>query len=306
MLIAGVCGVGACGQPAATGSSAGADSAERAATMPESAPLPAAAASVAATTTIEGPARVDTSGPPTSRSPVAATGTGCDLDLARAIGGRHPEATQLIVVRTGSWAATAAVVDVVVRSAGGWECQRGGQPAQVGRAGTRPLLERRSGDGTAPAGVFPLGSVTAWDGQVFSFFGNAPDPGVRGGTYRAVRREDCWGATPNTAAYNHLVNHPNCPGPDDEHLASFTNAYVHAAVIGANTEPLVSGDAPGEAPYAAAIFLHRTVVDAAGRPKPTSGCVSLGLADLVTTLGLIDGTGTRFAIGPADWLATEA
>ena len=29
---------------------------------------------------------------------------------------------------------------------------------------------------------------------------------------------------------------------------------IHAAVIGANTEPAVSGDAPGEAPYAAAIF----------------------------------------------------
>ena len=265
-----------------------------------------AAPAAVATTTIDAAARVDTSGPPTSRTPVAPGGTGCDLDLARAIGRRHPEATQLVVVRSESSNATTALVDVVVRSNGEWACQRGAQPAQVGRSGTRPLVERRSGDGTTPAGVFPLGTVTAWDGQAFSFFGNGPDPGVRGGTYRSVRPEDCWGATPNTAAYNHLVNRPNCPGPDDEHLASFVNAYVHAALIGANTEPSVSGDAPGEAPYAAAIFLHRTVVDSAGRPKATSGCVSLGLVDLITTLDLIEGPGTRFAIGSADWLAAEA
>lgn len=63
-----------------------------------------------------------------------------------------------------------------------------------GRNGTRPLADRRSGDGTAPAGVFPLGTVRAWDGQEFQFFGNRPDPGVRG-SYRDVRHEDCWGAT---------------------------------------------------------------------------------------------------------------
>ena len=33
--------------------------------------------------------------------------------------------------------------------------------------GSRPLVDRRSGDGTAPAGVFPLATVEAWDGQQF-------------------------------------------------------------------------------------------------------------------------------------------
>jgi L,D-peptidoglycan transpeptidase YkuD (ErfK/YbiS/YcfS/YnhG family) len=174
----------------------------------------------------------------------------------------------------------------------------------VGRSGTRPLLERRSGDGTTPAGVFPLGSTTAWDGQTFQFFGNSGDPGVRG-AYRRVQPRDCWGATPGDPAYGHLVDHRDCPGPDDEDLSRIGDVYVHAAVIGANSEPDVSGDAPGETPYAAAIFLHRhNFVDAAtdaGPVKPTSGCVSLAIDDLIATLLLIDpAERPYFAIGPAD------
>ena len=48
--------------------------------------------------------------------------------------------------------------------------------------------------------------------------------------------------------------------------------------------PNRSGDAPGEAPYAAAIFLHRNSVDGAGNSKPTSGCVSLAEDDLARVL----------------------
>jgi L,D-peptidoglycan transpeptidase YkuD (ErfK/YbiS/YcfS/YnhG family) len=175
----------------------------------------------------------------------------------------------------------------------------------VGRSGVRPLLDRRSGDGTTPAGVFPLGVATAWDGQRFSFFGNRPDPGVRG-TYRQVRPEDCWGATPGDAAYNHLVRRPGCPGPADEWLPRFGDVYAHAALIGANTEPAVSGDAPGEPAFAAAIFLHRHAYRDGDR-RPTSGCVSLALADLVATLGVLDPSrAVHFAIGPGDWLRETA
>lgn len=175
---------------------------------------------------------------------------------------------------------------------------------RVGRTGTRPLPDRRSGDGTAPAGVFPLGSTTAWDGERFEFFGNRPDPGVRG-AYRDVRPEDCWGATPNHPDYQKLVNRPRCPGPDDEWLPRFGDVYAHAAVIGANLDP-VSGDLPGEPALAAAIFLHRHSYDASGATRPTSGCVSLAMGDLVATLRLIDpALDPHFAIGPVDWLRTH-
>ena len=80
----------------------------------------------------------------------------------------------------------------------------------------------------------------------------------------------------------------------------------HAAVIGANLDP-ISGDEPGEIPYAAAIFLHRFSYTAGGATKATSGCVSLGDDDLVGTLRLLDpDLDPHFAIGPTSWLRTTA
>ena len=229
----------------------------------------------------------------------------CDIVTVQAIAARHPTVRQLIVVATASSAATAGTVEVAVRtSAGLWRCQRAGQDARVGRSGTRPLVERRSGDGTTPAGVFALGKLMAWDGQELSMFGNLPDPGVLA-PYRDVRQEDCWGATPNTSRYQHLVNRPDCAGPD-EWLTRFGEVYGHAAVIGANLDP-ISGDAPGEIPYAAAIFLHRHNYAGGTQPKPTSGCVSLAAPDLIAVLRSLDpALDPQFAIGERTWLTTTA
>jgi len=149
--------------------------------------------------------------------------------------------------------------------------------------------------------VFPLGTETAWDGQRFQFFGNSPDPGVRG-AYRAVQQQDCWGATPGASTYQQLFAQANCAGPDDEWLPRFGDVYSYAAVIGANMNP-VSGDAAGEPAYAAAIFLHRHNYSGGTAPRPTSGCVSLAAGDLVTALDLIDpALNPQFAIGEHAWL----
>ena len=219
----------------------------------------------------------------------------------------EPAPSSVVVVRTGTWTDTLATLEVATRTAGGWVCGAS-MTARVGRSGTRPLLERRSGDGTTPAGVFPLATMTAPDGQRFSFFGNAADPGVRGGAYRRVQVGDCFGATPNTPGYGHLRVDTSCPGPDDEYLPRFVQAYTHAALIGANAEPDVSGDEPGETPYAAAIFLHRHVYvngGSSGTTKPTSGCVSLAQADLTAVLVDLP-SDALFAIGPTDWLLATA
>lgn len=229
----------------------------------------------------------------------------CDLTTVAALADRHPDVDQFVVMATDGFAATSGTVAVAVRVGGGWACQTDELSARFGRNGTRPLLDRRSGDGTTPAGVFPLGIVTAWDGQVFSLFGNSPDPGAVA-PYRAVRPEDCWGATRNTARYQHLVNLPRCPGPDDEWLPGYGDVYSHAAVIGANLDP-ISGDEPGETPYAAAIFLHRHSYLASGATKATSGCVSLAAADLVDVVRLLDPRlDPHFAIGPVAWLRSTA
>ena len=233
-------------------------------------------------------------------------GADCDLATVDALATRHPTVDQFVVMATDGFEATRGTVAVAVRTpSGAWACQTSELDARFGRNGTRPLTERVSGDGTTPAGVFPLGVVTAWDGEVFSLFGNRPDPGVLV-PYRDVRAEDCWGATANTPRYQHLVNLPRCPGPDDEWLPRYGDVYSHAAVIGANLDP-VSGDEPGEIPHAAAIFLHRHSYLPSGTARSTSGCVSLAYADLVEVLRLLDQRlDPHFAIGPIDWLRTAA
>ena len=229
----------------------------------------------------------------------------CDLVTAQALSSRHPGARQFVIVASDTWTSTTATLQIVARTASGqWRCQQAPVVARLGKSGSRPLSDRRSGDGTTPAGSFPLGSVRAWDGQQFQLFGNRSDPGVRG-SYRLVRNEDCWGATPNTPSYQALVNDPGCTSPD-EWLTGIGDVYGHAAVIGANLDP-ISGNAPGETPVAAAIFLHRNSYSAAGASKPTSGCVSLGEDDLEFALRLIDpGLGVQFAIGQLDWLRGSA
>jgi L,D-peptidoglycan transpeptidase YkuD (ErfK/YbiS/YcfS/YnhG family) len=242
---------------------------------------------------------------PATRVPTAPTST-CEL-IATALAVAHPTTSQFVIARTNEWTDTTAVLQVADRSGTGWAC-RAEMTARVGRAGLRPLLDRRSGDDTTPAGVFPLATMTAWDGQRYSFFGNSPDPGVGAGSYRRTRTGDCFGATPNTSGYGHLRNDTSCPGPDDEYLPS-VGAYTTAALIGANMEPNVSGDAPGEIPYASAIFLHRftyaTTGATSGPTKATSGCVSLAQLDLTSVLLQLR-SDVQFAIGTAEWLLAGA
>lgn len=261
----------------------------------------------------------DATGPGPS-APVSGSTTGVAVASARAarlkgpqpasscqqvafnVGLSHAGAAQVVVVLTPSPTSTSGTLQVAQLGPRGWECGAA-LTARVGANGVRPLQQRRSGDGTTPAGVFPIGVMTAWDGEPFSLFGNSPDPGAVAGPYRRVQAGDCFGATANHPDYGHLVYRAanDCPGPDDEYLPAVGSTYEHAVLIGANMEPNVSGDAPGEVPYAAAIFLHRFSFDSNGNSKATSGCVSLSHANLVTVVQTLQ-PGVRFAIGDAAWL----
>ena len=229
--------------------------------------------------------------------------SGCDAEVLQSLIASDPTVSQWIMVVVPSTSSTNGTLAMATVVADTWVCTIQQTPAEVGRKGIRPLLLRRSGDDTTPSGTFPLGVVNTPQGPV-SFFGNSADPGALG-PYRRVQPGDCYGANPNTAGYGHWrVDATGCTG-DDELLAVNVQAYEHAVLIGANTEPDVSGDAAGETPYASAIFLHRTTLDAASQPKPTSGCVSIGHNQLVTAVRTIDPQlKPTFAIGTrADLLA---
>ncbi|MEZ5248387.1 MAG: hypothetical protein R2713_03945 [Ilumatobacteraceae bacterium] len=101
----------------------------------------------------------------------------------------------------------------------------------------------------------------------------------------------------------------SCAGPDDEYAA--LRRPTHAALIGANTEPDVSGDAPDEVPYAQPSSCTGTSTAAAapagraaaGPPTPP-GLRLARRPDLVHVLTSLDAD-TVFAIGPTDWLLTS-
>ena len=199
----------------------------------------------------------------------------------------------VVVTASGSY----AKVKLLVQTNGVWRCARTGMPARVGRNGIRPLAQRRSGDGTTPKGIFPLGTMVAPDGKPFQFFGNGSNPGVKG-SWHQVRTGDCWVATPHVPEYNTLVTRPaaKCTG-EDEYLPRITGAYSRAALIGANLGPNRSGDQPGEAPLAAAIFLHRFSYTVTGATKATSGCVSLSSVNLAAVLRALVPGQAYFVIG---------
>ncbi len=222
---------------------------------------------------------------------------GCDAGVLQALVTTDRTARQWIIVLAPSVQASSATLQIATLGTDDvWHCSLATTDAAIGQNGIRALLDRRSDDDTTPAGIFPLGAVSTPQGPV-SFFGNNDDPGTLG-SYRLVQPDDCYGANPNTVGYGHWRSDiAGCVG-DDELLASKRGAYEYAVLIGANTEPNVSGDAPGEVPYASAIFLHRMSYTSSGTVTPTSGCVSIGHAQLLTAMRTIDPTlAPHFAIG---------
>ena len=77
-------------------------------------------------------------------------------------------ATRAIVVTSGSWHTTHAVMRTWQRVGGRWRLVRGPMPVRIGRNGFS--AHRHEGDGTTPAGTF---------GFVYGF-GSRHDPGMRG------------------------------------------------------------------------------------------------------------------------------
>ena len=228
---------------------------------------------------------------------------GCDVQLLQRLMMGDPTVAQWIMVVVPSTSSTTGTLAIATVHGSAWECTLTPTVARVGRQGIRPLVQRRSGDDTTPSGIFPLGVVSTPQGPI-TFFGNSADPGVHG-AYRLVQPGDCYGANPNTPGYGHWrVDRTTCTGAD-ELLARNVHTYEHAVIIGANTEPNVSGDAPGEPAYAAAIFLHHDNIAANGSTLATSGCVSIGHDQLITAMTTIDpALNPRFAIGTrADLLA---
>jgi L,D-peptidoglycan transpeptidase YkuD (ErfK/YbiS/YcfS/YnhG family) len=189
-------------------------------------------------------------------------------------------ATQLVTVIARTRASTQGTLRLWRKRAGCWRAAARPWTAWLGRRGTSPA--KREGDRRTPTGVFGFGRV---------MYGVAPDPGVRF-PYRRLVCGDWWVEDPASPYYNQF-RHVRCGAKPpfrvkSEDMSRSPTAYRHLAVISYNTSPVVPGLGSG-------IFLH------ASTGRPTLGCVSLPLPQLVTTLRWLRPGAARVAIGtPAD------
>jgi L,D-peptidoglycan transpeptidase YkuD (ErfK/YbiS/YcfS/YnhG family) len=189
-------------------------------------------------------------------------------------------AKQLVTVLAERRTSTRAALQLWRRSGRCWLPLAGPWGAWLGRRGVSE--NRHEGDRTTPAGAFGFGRV---------MFGVGPNPGVRYPYHRIVCG-DWWVEDPSSPFYNQF-RHVRCGArppfrvttPD---MSRSPTAYRHFAVIRFNMDPVVPGRGSG-------IFLHVST------GRPTIGCVSLSLPQLLTVLSWL-----RPAASPLIVIGTRA
>jgi len=139
-------------------------------------------------------------------------------------------------------------------------------PCAVGRSGI--FAEKFEGDGSTPAGLFPLREVRYRADRI-----ERPRSGL---PVFKTSPSDGWCDDPADPAYNRIVRLPY--QTDAETMWRDDHLYDLVAVIGYNDAPPVPG-------RGSAVFLHLAREDA-GRLAPTIGCVSMRLADLLAVLAV--------------------
>ena len=186
----------------------------------------------------------------------------CPVNLAGKIE-TPATAKQLITVEAKTARTTHATLRTWRRSGGCWVPAAGPYAVRVGKNGVS--ANRREGDGTTPAGVFPIGRT---------MYGTEPNPGVRF-RYHRLRCGDWWDEDPASPTYNSF-QHVRCGTAPPFRIVSEgmwenPRAYPHLAVVEFNMRPVVPGRGSG-------IFLH------AQTGGPTIGCVSLAKHELHAVL----------------------
>jgi len=174
------------------------------------------------------------------------------------------DARQLVIVDAPSFGSTTATVTTWAKTATGWQQALAAMPATAGYGGWQYAGSRQEGDGATPIGLYRFGST---------MYGTQPNPGVAFGYHQLVCG-DWWDEDSSSPTYNTFQHVPCGTTPPyagrSEALWTEGNAYPYMAVVDFNTPPT--------GPYGSGIFLH------ADTGRPTQGCVSLPIADLVAVL----------------------
>ena len=185
--------------------------------------------------------------PPTLANQLASTGSG----------------TQLVTLVAPRRTSTQGTLQLWRKSGDCWLAVAGPWTAWLAQRGVSD--RHREGDRTTPTGLYGFERV---------MYGLAPNPGVRY-AYHRIRCGDWWVEDPRSPYYNRF-RHVRCGARPpfrvtSEDMSRSPTAYRHLAVLSYNTDPIVPGRGSG-------IFLH------ASTGRPTLGCVSLPLGQLLTLL----------------------
>ncbi|QLQ32915.1 MAG: L,D-transpeptidase family protein [Candidatus Thiothrix singaporensis] len=189
--------------------------------------------------------------------------------------------TQLLVVTATGWNASVATLQRMEKLSGHWRPVGDGIPVRIGRNGLawgRGLQvdgvggRKFEGDGKAPAGIFPLGTV-------FGYAEQAP-AGVEM-LYRQAGERDYFVDAADSPDYNHWRSIPSGqPNEPKQFWRSFERMrrddrqYEYGMIIGHNMLGTEAG-------RGSAIFLHVWL----NPETPTSGCTAMSRENLLTVLG---------------------
>jgi L,D-peptidoglycan transpeptidase YkuD (ErfK/YbiS/YcfS/YnhG family) len=164
----------------------------------------------------------------------------------------RPTADKVFQVQASAWE----------RGDASWHLIMSPTAGVIGRKGFAPPGEKREGDGRTPTGAFRIGTA----------FGAGKIP--TGLDFRLTSDNDFWVDDPESPQYNRWVTGP----PQAKSFEKLRQkAYVYAAIIEYNTNPVVPGNG-------SAIFLHVW----AGSGAPTSGCVAMEEGEIMKLLRWLD------------------
>jgi len=201
----------------------------------------------------------------------------CRADLAEDLRSTG-RASQLMTLTSPGYETSVAEAELWQRVGGCWVLSYGPWQALIGLSGFSD--HHREGDGTTPTGLYPLGKTV---------YGNQPNAGYRGPYHRLICG-DWWDEDPTSRTYNSFQHVPCGQQPpfagSSEPLWTETAYYPALVVVEYNVDPVV--------PYAGSgIFVHASV------GAPTTGCVSIPLADLWLFLRWLNpSTSAAIAMGP--------
>jgi L,D-peptidoglycan transpeptidase YkuD (ErfK/YbiS/YcfS/YnhG family) len=172
-------------------------------------------------------------------------------------------ATQLVTVVAARRASTTGTFQLWRKAGRCWAAVAGPWTAWLAERGVSD--HKREGDRTTPTGAY---------GFERTMYGIAPNPGVRYRYHRVVCG-DWWVEDPRSRYYNRF-HHVRCGAKPpfrvtSEDMSRSPTAYRHLAVIAYNVDPIAPRRGSG-------IFLH------ASTGRPTLGCISLPLPQLLTVL----------------------